>query len=56
MNSLQMQAIDRSTLSQCVALAVVIAAAPTRDYDSEWNTWGERWRTISITGLYQEAP
>lgn len=39
-----------------MSLEDVIAAAPTRDYDSEWNTWGERWRTISITGLYQEAP
>ena len=39
-----------------MSLDDVIAAAPTREFDSEWDTWGEGWRIISITALYKEAP
>lgn len=39
-----------------MTLEEVITTAPTRDYDAKWDTWGEEWRTISITGLYKEAP
>jgi len=39
-----------------MTLEEVINTAPTRDYDAKWDTWGEEWRTISITGLYKDAP
>jgi cyclase len=39
-----------------MTLEEVITTAATRDYDAKWNTWGEAWRTISITELYKEAP
>jgi glyoxylase-like metal-dependent hydrolase (beta-lactamase superfamily II) len=39
-----------------MSLEDVIAAAPTSDYDSKWDSWGEGWRTVSITALYEEAP
>jgi cyclase len=39
-----------------MSLEEVIAAAPTADFDDSWNSWGESWKIVSVTALYEEAP
>lgn len=39
-----------------MSLEEVIAARPTAEFDERWNGWGENWKTISVTALYEELP
>jgi hypothetical protein len=39
-----------------MTLEEVIAARPTAEFEEQWDAWGERWRTISVTALYEGAP
>lgn len=39
-----------------MSLEEVLAAEPTADFDGTWNTWGESWKTVSLTAFYVDSP
>lgn len=38
-----------------LSLEAVIAAKPTAEFDKVWNTFGDDWKIVFVTALYEEA-
>ncbi len=39
-----------------MSLNAVIENPPTADLDATWNSWGDRWRAISLHSIYESSP